>query len=128
MFAQSLLHRFIPDPAAPASAPALDPAQLAAVKKIVRDLLRLPDDTPVLLAETACADAGCPLLETVIAVFPAGEPARRWRLTRPRAALTKLMLSQTLATPPEATPDNTSRAGAPADDRPALDSPVTLQT
>jgi hypothetical protein len=124
------LHRFIPDPAASASAsaPALDPAQLAAVKKIVRDLLHLPDDTPVLLAETACADAGCPLLETVIAVFPAGRPPLRWRLTRPRAALTKLMLSQTLATQPEATPGNTSRAGPPADDRPALDSPVTLQT
>lgn len=118
------MHRFIPDPAAPASAPALDPAQLAAVKRIVRDLLSLPDDTPVLLAETACADAGCPLLETVIAVFPAGEPARRWRLTRPRAALTKLMLSQTLATPPVAV----SETDAPASDRASLDAPVTLQT
>lgn len=118
------MHRFIPDPAATASAPALDPAQLAAVKRIVRDLLRLPPETPVLRAETACADTGCPLLETVIAVFPSDEPPRRWRLTRPRAALTKLMLSQTLATPPEAAPET----GAPAAARASLDAPVTLQT
>ena len=95
------MHRFVPDPSAPAAAPTLDPAQLAAVKTIVRELLRLPADTPVTLSESACADTGCPLLKTVIAVFPEAAPARRWRLTRPRAALTRLMLSQTLATPPE---------------------------
>ena len=95
-------HRFIPDPAAPPTEPFLDVGQLAAVKKIVRDLLRLPAETPVILSELPCADAGCPLLETTLAVFPDHAPPRRWTFTRPRAALTKLMLAQTLATPPQA--------------------------
>ncbi len=115
MFPRGSLHRFVPDPSAPAAAPSLDPAQLAAVKALVRKILGLPADTPVTLSELACADAGCPLLETVIAVFPEGRPARRWRLTRPRAALTGLMLRQTLATP--------SEDAGPA---PGLDAPVTL--
>lgn len=90
----------------------IDAGQLAAVKDIVRRVLALPDDTPVVLHETACADPGCPLLETVIAVFPEGRPARRWRLTRPRAALTRLMLAQTLATPAET--DEPTRLDPPA--------------
>lgn len=109
------MHRFIPDPAAPAEAATLDPAQLIAIKALVREILRLPADTPVLVSETACADAGCPLLETVIAVFPPHAPAMRWRLTRPRAALTRLMLRQTLATAPE-----------PATGVASLDAPVNL--
>lgn len=96
------MHRFIPDPAAPPTEPFLDAGQLAAVKKIVRELLRLPADTPVLLSELPCADAGCPLLETTLAVFPDHAPPRVWKFTRPRAALTKLMLAQTLATPSQA--------------------------
>jgi hypothetical protein len=99
-FVFQTLHRFIPDPSAPPSAPTTDPAQLAAVKTLVRQLPGLPAGTPVTLSGIARADPGCALLETVIAVFPAGRPALRWKLTRPRAALTKLMLRQTLATPP----------------------------
>ncbi|AKC83245.1 hypothetical protein IMCC26134_11510 [Verrucomicrobia bacterium IMCC26134] len=95
------MHRFIPDPAAPAQPDYLEADQLLALKKIVRDLLLLPDDTPVVLSEVPCADAGCPLLETTLAVFPDHEPPRRWKFTRPRAALTKLMLAQTLASPPK---------------------------
>lgn len=87
---------------------------MAAVKDIVRNLLSVPNDTPVTLHETACADPGCPLLETVIGVFPAGGRALRWRLTRPRAALTRMMLAQTLAAPAE------------TDEPPRLDPPVKL--
>lgn len=82
------------------------------MKALVRELLSLPADTPVLLTETACADPGCPLLETVIGVFPAQGAARRWRFTRPRAALTRVMLAQTLATPGEAA--GTARLDVPA--------------
>lgn len=95
------MHRFFPDPALSDPTPATLPSdQALAVKKLVRDLLGLSPDTPVLLSEIACADPGCPLLETTIAVFPDAAPARRWRFTRPRAALTRMMLAQTLSTPP----------------------------
>ncbi len=94
------MHRFLPDPADPAPPETLAPDQLAAVKKLVRDLLGVPADTVVVVSELPCADAGCPLLETTVAVFPENAPALRWKLTRPRAAITRLMLTQTLATPP----------------------------
>ena len=109
------MHRFIPDPSEQSPATFLDPSQSAAIKTIVRELLRLPPDTPVTISEIACADAGCPLLETVIAVFPEGASSRCWKLVRPRAALTRLMLRQTLATP-----HATAGAGS------ALDAPVNL--
>ena len=110
------MHRFIPDFSAPAAA-ALVPAQLAAVKTVVRKIRGLLLDTYVTISDLACADAGCPLPETVIAVFPDDRPAPHWRLTRPRAALTKLMLRQALTTPPE-----TSGSAR------GLDAPVTLSS
>ncbi len=93
------MHRFIPYPAAPV--PALNPEHSAAIKRWAAEILRLPNDTDavVTVVETACVDAGCPLLETVVAVFDASG-TRTWKFTRPRIAVTKLMLLQTLATPP----------------------------
>lgn len=70
-----------------------------AIKRWTTQILRLPDTTTVLVSETTCADPGCPLVETTVAVFDdAG--TRSWRLVRPRIAVTKLMLQQALATPP----------------------------
>jgi hypothetical protein len=106
------MHRFIPDPSAETAKPTPDAGQLAAVKDIVRGLLSLPKDTPVTIHEIPCADPGCPLMETVIGVFPDGRGAMRWRLTRPRAALTRLMLAQTLAMPAEM--DGRDRLDPPA--------------
>lgn len=94
------MHRFIPDPGQNPS-PTVDPDHLAAVKRWTRDTLRLPDDTIVTLHETACVDPGCPLVESIIAVFDADRRTRTWRFTRPRAALTRLMVTQTLATAPD---------------------------
>jgi hypothetical protein len=92
------MHSFVPDdsPAAPAR---VDPEHTAAVKRWTRECLRLPDDAVVSVSELACVDPGCPLVETVIAVFETGR-TRRWTFTRPRAAVTKIMVQQTLATPP----------------------------
>ncbi len=92
------VHRFIPDPAAPPpSAAALE--QTRVVKSWVRAYLALDAMAEITLFEVACVDAGCPLLETTVAVL---EPhrTRRWKFTRPKAAITKLMVHQTLATPP----------------------------
>lgn len=76
-----------------------DPTHTTAIKRWTRELLALDDDTPITVTELACRDPGCPLLESVVTVFDAGG-TRQWRFTRPRIAVTKLMLQQTLATPP----------------------------
>jgi len=92
------MHRFIPEEGAPESA--LDPEQSAAVKRWARAALGLDEDTVVTVSETPCVDAGCPLVETVVTVFEAAR-TRCWAFTRPRAAVTQLMVRQTLAMPPK---------------------------
>jgi hypothetical protein len=93
------MHRFIP-PADRPDAPAIDPTHAEAIKRWTRETLKLADDAVVTVTEIACADAGCPLVETVIAVFDERGKTRSWRFTRPRVAVTKMMVTQTLATPP----------------------------
>ena len=92
------MHRFIPEPGAPESA--LNPEQAAAVKRWARAALGLDEDVMVTVAETPCRDAGCPLVETVVTVFE-DKRTRAWGFTRPRAAVTQMMVRQTLATPPK---------------------------
>jgi hypothetical protein len=98
------MHHFVglpaPETSGNDSTVSLNPEHTKAVKRWTHEYLRLPDDAVVSVSEFACSDPGCPLLETVIVVFDAGT-TRTWKLTRPRAAVTKLMLQQTLATPPE---------------------------
>lgn len=93
------MHRFIPEPGEEMAAPSLNPEHTAAIRRWTRDVLRLPDDTVVTVADTPCRDPGCPLVETVVTVFDA-TGTRAWAFTRPAVAVTKLMLQQTLATPP----------------------------
>ena len=98
------MHRFIP-PSDAASvsaaerAAALNVDHVAAIKRWTHELLRLPADTVIIVSEIACADAGCPLVETVVAVFE-DTRTRSWGFIRPRVAVTKMMLQQTLASPP----------------------------
>jgi hypothetical protein len=75
------------------------PEHTQAIKRWTREILNLNDDSIVTVSEFACSDPGCPLLETVIGVFDEKE-TRTWKLTRPRVAVTKLMVQQTLTTPP----------------------------
>ncbi len=97
-----MTHRFIPSFEGNADvARAIDPAHAEAMKRWTREVLRLGPDDVVMVSEVACVDAGCPLVETVIAVFAAGGGTRSWRFTRPRVTVTKMMVTQTLATPPE---------------------------
>ena len=93
------MHRFIPDPQDSSAASRVDPEHTAAIKRWTSELLCLDDDAVVSVIEAACVDPGCPLVETVIAVFDSAG-TRRWKLTRPRAAVTKLMIQQTLAASP----------------------------
>jgi hypothetical protein len=60
----------------------------AALKTVVRDTLQLRADHTIVIQQLACAEPGCPPVETVIAVLTEGEPARRWTLHQPLSDLT----------------------------------------
>ena len=70
-----------------------------AIKQRTWAYFKIQDEVAVPVTELNWTDPGCPLLETVIAVF---EPARtrKWRLHRPRSAVTKIMIQPALAAPP----------------------------
>lgn len=55
-------------------------ARSGEIKRWVREVLGLPDDTLITVAELACSDAGCPDPETVIGVFHTGPPTRTLRI------------------------------------------------
>jgi hypothetical protein len=55
-------------------------ARSAEIKTWIRELLELPDDTPVSVTELACRDPGCPDIETVIGVLEPGRPVRTIRV------------------------------------------------
>ena len=71
------------------------------IKQWTRAYLRLDDEAVITVSELACTYPGCPLIETVIAVFEEGR-ARKWKLHRPKAAVTRTMIQQALAAPPHA--------------------------
>ncbi len=91
------MHRFIPAPGE--ATLAINPKHTTAIKCWTREILHLPEDTVITVSEISCADAGCPLVETAVAVFDA-TGTHLWKFTRPRVAVTKLMLQQILATAP----------------------------
>lgn len=95
-------HVFVPLPgldATPAD-PRSAPEQLGAIKRWTREILGLRADDAVTVSELACRDPGCPVLETVIAVFAEGV-TMRWKFARPGCAVTRTMLRQTLAAAPQ---------------------------
>jgi hypothetical protein len=90
-------HLFVslPDSAAIPSSP----ARLAALRRWTREILPLAENDVVTVDEFSCRDPGCPVLETIVAVFAPGA-SRRWKFPRPARAVTKTLLRQTLVTPP----------------------------
>jgi hypothetical protein len=71
----------------PGTSPRPDAGATAQVKAWVAAALP-PDDTrTILVTELACAEPGCPPVETVIALL--GDEERRWKLHKPIAALTE---------------------------------------
>lgn len=93
------MHHFTALPAADAAADPSASDHAAAIKRWTRQLLGLEEDVAITVTEFACADPGCPLLETAITVFEQGR-TRCWKFTRPRMAVTRLMVQQTLQSPP----------------------------
>jgi hypothetical protein len=72
-------------------------ADLPALKAAVRDVLGLDDEPAIVIQELACAEPGCPPVETVIGVLSAGAPARRWTLHQPVSGLTAEAIRAALA-------------------------------
>lgn len=90
------MHHFIPEESNDAvRGKAFDPAQREAIRGWVRKCLSLDEEAVIQVNEIACADPGCPLVETVIAVFEDGR-TRSWTFTRPRVAVTRMMVEQAL--------------------------------
>ncbi|GAA0895014.1 MULTISPECIES: hypothetical protein [Streptomyces] len=73
--------------------------QLRELRQSVRRLLGLDDDTAVVIRQLACAEPGCPPLETVIAVLPMNGQARRWALHTTAEEITEDDLRTALLTP-----------------------------
>jgi len=65
--------------------PQLDSGHVERIRNQVRDLLKLEEETPVLVTEWACAEPGCPPVETVIAVLDQPGLQRQFRIHKPLA-------------------------------------------
>lgn len=50
------------------------------IKKWVKDILDLPNDTPISIAELTCHEENCPDLETVIGVMDPSKPIATFRI------------------------------------------------
>lgn len=79
----------------------IDPTHTQAIKTWVVEELALSGDDTVSVMESACIDPGCPVVETIIAVFGADGTTRHWKLTRQRYAVAKFVVKQALAQPPK---------------------------
>ena len=80
-------------------APRPDPNHVRVLKAVVRQELQLDLDTSVVVQQLACAEPGCPPVETVIAVL--GTPRRTWKIARPAADVSSADLATVLNTHPE---------------------------
>lgn len=74
--------------------------QLRELRRTIRRLLGLDDDTAVVVRQLACTEPGCPPLETVIAVLPMNGRARRWTLHTTAEEITEDDLRAALLAPP----------------------------
>ncbi len=74
--------------------------QLRELRRTVRRLLALDDDTAVVVRQLICAEPGCPPLETIIAVLPMNGRARRWTLRTTTEQITEDDLRAALLAPP----------------------------
>ena len=83
-------------------APRPDPVHVRALKVVVREALQLDLDATVVVQQLACAEPGCPPVETVIAVL--GTPRRTWKIPTPTADVSAAELGTLLKNYPEGNP------------------------
>ncbi|MCI2419799.1 hypothetical protein MOQ72_20335 [Saccharopolyspora sp. K220] len=86
--------------------PDLDRAERAGeIAELVRVTLGLPENSTVTVQELACAEPGCPPMETKIAVLD--QTARRWTLHAQLSEVDDEAVRKALTTQPEG--ENASR-------------------
>jgi hypothetical protein len=62
---------------------------IARIKGWVRELFGLPDDATVMVSELRCQEEDCPDVETVIAVLGEPSQARKHKVFKPMAEVTR---------------------------------------
>lgn len=65
------------------------PEQIAALKSWATELLPIPSDATLTVAELECHEEGCPPIETVIAALAPGAAPRQWKLHKPLPEVTR---------------------------------------
>jgi hypothetical protein len=68
-------------------------ARTRALKNLVRSQFNLSDDDGVFVAEIACGETDCPDVETVIAIFLAGQ-RREFKVRKPIGSITAQDLAE----------------------------------
>lgn len=69
--------------------PKRSPDQIAALKAWATELLPIPSDATLTIAELECHEEGCPPIETVIAALLQGAAPRQWKLHKPLPEVTR---------------------------------------
>lgn len=72
-------------------------AKSAEIKGWVREILVLPDETPITVSELACRDEGCPDIETVVGILEPGKPITTIRVHCAMSEVTKEHLTEAAA-------------------------------
>jgi len=65
------------------------PEQIAALKSWATELLSIPADATLTVAELECHEKGCPPIETVIAALVQGASPRQWKLHKSLPEVTR---------------------------------------
>ncbi|OLP52920.1 hypothetical protein BJF92_17890 [Rhizobium rhizosphaerae] len=66
------------------------------IRSWLRARLALPEDVLIVVNEVACAEPGCPDVETVIGLLPPSGPSRTFKIERPIAEVTTADLERML--------------------------------
>ncbi len=64
------------------------------IKRWTRELMDLPEDTPITVAELACREDGCPDIETVIGVLEPDKPIATIRVHATMTEVTKADIAE----------------------------------
>lgn len=86
------------------SRPKNDPGKIAAIKEWATEAFQLPPDASVMVAELHCTEAGCPPLETVIAVLDQPGQPRQFKIHKAIADVTFADVLQVAAPKPNNRP------------------------
>ncbi len=76
-------------------------AEAERVKTLAREVFALSPEDGVTASEIACADPGCPDMETVLLIMRAGQPTRAVKVPKRMADVDRADLAAALAASPD---------------------------